>query len=87
MSDPELEVAKISPWMDLRLPPKVFKPQLVAVQTRGHFFKTYLPVDALYFYDKAKYIYIGRDVRGVIWSLVTTMLTLTDFGMMLLVKP
>jgi aryl sulfotransferase len=73
--DPELEVAQISPWMDLRLPPKVFKLQLVAAQTHGRFFKTYLPVDALCFYDKAKYIYIGKDVRDVIWSLLTTMLT------------
>jgi aryl sulfotransferase len=38
--DPELEVAQISPWMDLRLPPKVFKLQLVAAQTHGRFFKT-----------------------------------------------
>jgi aryl sulfotransferase len=38
--DPELEVAQISPWMDLRLPPKVFKPQLVAAQTYRRFLKT-----------------------------------------------
>ena len=73
--DTELEVAQISPWMDRRVPANMFKIQLVAAQTHGRFFKTYLPVDALCFYDKAKYIYIGKDVRDVIWSLLTTMLT------------
>ena len=87
MSDPELEVAKISPWMDLRLPPKVFKPQLVAVQTRGHFFKTYLPVYAFYFYYTSKYIYIVMHVCGLFWSLFTTMFTLTVFVIMLLLHP
>jgi aryl sulfotransferase len=42
--DPEIEVAQISPqispWMNLRLPPKVFKLQLVAAQTYRRFLKT-----------------------------------------------
>jgi aryl sulfotransferase len=67
--DPTLEVAEMSPWMDLRLPPKEIKLQLVEAQTHRRFLKTHLPVDALCFSDKAKYIYIGRDARDVIWSL------------------
>jgi aryl sulfotransferase len=31
--------------------------------------KTHLPVDALVFSNKAKYLYVGRDARDVIWSL------------------
>ena len=67
--DPELEVADMSPWMDLRLPPKEVKLPLVESQTHRRFIKTHLPVDALVFSEKAKYIYIGRDGRDVVWSL------------------
>ena len=31
--------------------------------------KTHLPVDALVFSPQAKYIYIGRDGRDVVWSM------------------
>ena len=33
------------------------------------FVKTHLPVDALVFSPRAKYLYIGRDGRDVVWSL------------------
>src|SRR3546814_16530138 len=33
------------------------------------FLKTHLPVDALLFSPKARYIYIGRDGRDVAWSM------------------
>jgi len=64
-----LPVAEMSPWMDLRLPPKEVKLPLVAAQTHRRFIKTHLPVDALVFSSKAKYIYIGRDGRDVVWSM------------------
>lgn len=64
-----LEVAEMSPWLDLRVPPKAVKLPAVEAQTHRRFLKTHLPVDALVFSDKAKYIYIGRDGRDVIWSL------------------
>ncbi|MDG2128918.1 MAG: sulfotransferase domain-containing protein [Fuerstiella sp.] len=67
--DGELQVAEMSPWMDLRLPPKEVKLPLVESQTHRRFLKTHLPVDALEFSAKAKYIYIGRDGRDVVWSL------------------
>ena len=41
----------------------------VEAQTHRRFLKTHLPVDALVFSPKAKYIYIGRDGRDVVWSL------------------
>jgi aryl sulfotransferase len=65
----EMEVAHMSPWLDLRVPPKQVKLPEVAAQDHRRFLKTHLPVDALVFSPKAKYIYIGRDGRDVVWSL------------------
>jgi len=65
----DLEVADMSPWLDLRVPPKAEKLPQVEAQTHRRFIKTHLPVDALVFSPNAKYIYIGRDGRDVIWSL------------------
>tara|TARA_R110000772_G_scaffold12250_8_gene37604 strand:- start:2330 stop:3235 length:906 start_codon:yes stop_codon:yes gene_type:complete len=67
--DPELAVAEMSPWLDLRVPPKQVKLPEVEAQTHRRFMKTHLPVDALVFSPQAKYIYIGRDARDVVWSL------------------
>ncbi len=64
-----LEVAEMSPWLDLRVPPKEVKLPAVAAQTHRRFLKTHLPVDALVFSPKAKYLYIGRDGRDVVWSM------------------
>ena len=67
--DPELAVAEISPWLDLRVPPKEVKLPYVEAQTHRRFLKTHLPVDALVFSPRARYLYIGRDGRDVVWSL------------------
>ena len=67
--DPDLEVAEMSPWLDLRVPPKEIKLPMVEAQTHRRFLKTHLPMDALLFSPKAKYIYIGRDGRDVVWSM------------------
>jgi aryl sulfotransferase len=64
-----LEVAEMSPWLDLRVPPKQVKLPQVEAQTHRRFIKTHLPVDALVFSPKAKYLYIGRDGRDVLWSM------------------
>lgn len=65
----DLPVADMSPWMDLRVPPKEVKLAAVAAQTHRRFLKTHLPVDALVFSPKARYIYVARDGRDVVWSL------------------
>lgn len=65
----ELDVAEMSPWLDLRVPPKAVKLPMVEAQTHRRFLKTHLPVDALVYAPRAKYIYIGRDGRDVVWSL------------------
>jgi aryl sulfotransferase len=64
-----LEVAEMSPWLDLRVPPKAVKLPAVEAQDHRRFVKTHLPVDALVFSPKAKYLYIGRDGRDVVWSM------------------
>ena len=67
--DPDLEVAEMSPWLDLRVPPKEVKLPQVEAQIHRRFLKTHLPLDALVFSPQAKYIYIGRDGRDVVWSM------------------
>lgn len=64
-----LRVADMSPWMDLRVPPAHVKHEIVGAQDHRRFIKTHLPVDALVFSPKAKYLYIARDGRDVLWSL------------------
>lgn len=67
--NPALETSSLSPWLDLRVPPKAIKLAEVEAQTGRRFLKTHLPVDALVFSPRAKYLYIGRDGRDVVWSL------------------
>jgi aryl sulfotransferase len=67
--DPTLPVAELSPWLDLRVPPKEIKLPQVEAQTHRRLLKTHLPVDALVFSPQAKYIYIARDGRDVVWSM------------------
>ena len=67
--DPELAVAEMSPWLDLRIPPKEAKLPQVEAQAHRRFLKTHLPLDALVYSPQAKYIYIGRDGRDVLWSM------------------
>jgi len=55
--------------MDLRIPSKAMKLPMVEAQTHRRFVKTHLPTNALVFSKKAKYIYIGRDGRDILWSL------------------
>jgi aryl sulfotransferase len=67
--DPDIEVAALSPWLDLRVPPKKEKLPVVEAQAHRRFIKTHLPVNALVFSPRAKYVYVGRDGRDVVWSL------------------
>ena len=64
-----LEVAEMSPWVDLRVPPKQVKLPAIEAQTHRRFLKSHLPIDALVYSPKAKYIYIGRDGRDIVWSM------------------
>jgi aryl sulfotransferase len=64
-----MPVAKISPWLDYVLPPLETMQQELRTQTHRRFMKTHLPLDALVFSQKAKYIYVGRDGRDLVWSM------------------
>ena len=62
-----IDIHGLSPWIDLRIMP----PEAIAsveAQTGRRFVKSHLPVNALVFSPKAKYIYIGRDGRDAVWS-------------------
>jgi aryl sulfotransferase len=61
-------IARQSFWLDLRIMPPDILDQMEA-QTHRRIVKTHLPVDALTFSPKAKYLYIGRDGRDVLFSL------------------
>lgn len=63
-----LPVMDISPWIDLRVLPADEIDAAVTSQTHRRFLKTHLPVDALVYSPKAKYIYIARDGRDTLWS-------------------
>lgn len=74
----DVPVHDISPWMDLRVPPTAQKHAMLAAQTHRRFIKTHLPVDALVFSPRAKYLYIGRDGRDVAVSLYNHHARATD---------
>jgi len=63
----DVPIHDISPWLDLRIMPPDTKERLEA-QKHRRIIKTHLPLDALTFSERAKYIYIGRDGRDVVWS-------------------
>ena len=73
-----LEVAAMSPWLDLRVPPKEVKLLEVEAQTHRRFVKTHLPVNALVFSPTARYLYIARDGRDVVWSMYNHHATAND---------
>ena len=67
--DAGFAVAELSPWVDMRIPGRDVLLPMLEAQTHRRFLKTHLPVDALVFSPRAKYIYVGRDGRDVAWSL------------------
>lgn len=63
------QIAQVSPWVDLRIPPKPIKLPQIAALTGRRFLKTHLPTDALTWSEKVSYLYVGRDGRDVVWSM------------------
>jgi aryl sulfotransferase len=63
----DIPIHEISPWLDLRIMPPDTKEKLAA-QKHRRIIKTHLPLDALTFSTQAKYVYVGRDGRDVVWS-------------------
>lgn len=65
----DVPVHALSPWLDFRVPPAPEKLALLDAQTHRRFVKTHLPVDALVYSPRAKYLYVARDGRDVVWSM------------------
>jgi aryl sulfotransferase len=63
----DVDVPELSPWLDLRVPPKEVKLAALEAQRHRRFVKTHLPVDALVFSPDARYLYVGprRARRGL----------------------
>lgn len=78
---------EISPWPDFRSMPKAEVLAMAHGQRHRRLLKTHLPVDALVFSPKAKYIYIGRDARDVFWSWYHHHSMLTDAAYELMNPP
>lgn len=68
--EPPAPVAELSPWVDLRVPPRAEKMPIIEQQTHRRFLKTHLPIDGIPFYPQCKYIYVGRDGRDVFMSML-----------------
>jgi len=65
---PDVAVRALSPWLDMRI---LDKDKLLAdleAQRHRRFIKTHLPIDALVYSPRAKYIFVGRDGRDALWS-------------------
>jgi aryl sulfotransferase len=66
--DEDVSMHELSPWLDLRVPPASVKLAALEAQKHRRIIKTHLPLDALVFSPRAKYLYIGRDGRDVAFS-------------------
>ena len=61
----------LSPWIDARFFPFPIEQIIAGIEAQQHrrFLKSHLPLDALPFDERVKYIYVGRDGRDVFMSL------------------
>jgi aryl sulfotransferase len=74
-----ISIMETAPWVDMcfTMPLPAMMAMLEA-QTHRRSLKTHLPLDALVYSPKAKYIYVGRDGRDAIWSLHNHEINFTD---------
>jgi aryl sulfotransferase len=63
-----LPVASIAPWIEQRGVPIEQVLGSLEAQTHRRFVKTHLPADSLPLFPSARYIYVARDGRDMIWS-------------------
>ena len=68
----------VSPWLDFRPFPLSQVMETLEAQRHRRFVKTHLPLDALVFSPRAKYLYISRDGRDTLWSLYNHHAGFTD---------
>ncbi|HXZ68910.1 MAG TPA: sulfotransferase domain-containing protein [Alphaproteobacteria bacterium] len=76
--DPAVKVRDSGIWLDWWTIPKSDIPKWTSAIPGRRVFKTHLPADALNLLPQVKYIYIGRDVRDIIWSFYPHLMNYTD---------
>ena len=64
-----IDVQAMSPWLDSRAGSMPERLAMLEAQTHRRFIKTHLPADALVMHPRARYIYVARDGRDVVWSM------------------
>lgn len=67
--DENINVAAVSPWLDCRILDKDQRLRILEIQSHRRFIKSHLAADMLELSSQAKYIYIARDGRDVVFSL------------------
>ena len=53
----------------MRIVPTEVTSKLLAAQKHRRFMKTHLPLDALVYKPSARYIFVARDARDMVWSM------------------
>lgn len=67
--DAGVAALEISPWLDERVLPLEQVLTMLEAQQHRRSLKTHLPLDALVYSSQAKYLYVARDGRDVVWSM------------------
>jgi aryl sulfotransferase len=62
-------VSVMSPWLDMAIPPLDQVSQTLEAQTHRRFIKSHLALDGLPYFETARYIVVGRDIRDVFMSM------------------
>jgi aryl sulfotransferase len=62
-------VSTMSPWLDMAITPLDQISQGLEAQTHRRFIKTHLALDGLPYFETARYVVVGRDVRDVFMSI------------------
>jgi aryl sulfotransferase len=63
------ELRMLSPFVDMHTGSEAALHAHLEAQRHRRFMKTHLPLDALVFSPEARYLYVARDGRDVVWSL------------------
>jgi aryl sulfotransferase len=73
-----IPLTEVSPWLDFVLPPLDEMLARLNAQAHRRFIKTHLPLDALTLSPRAKYLYVARDGRDVVWSMYNHHVSFAD---------
>lgn len=70
-----------SSWVDMRIIPLEEMLERLEEESGPRCLKTHLPVDALVFSPRARYIFVGRDTRDAVWSAYNHQASFTQQGL------